>query len=59
MSRINKFDGEVQGKIHHAVVAEKRCNTLSEEKVVPRRVPALDGLFALILWYVAKYILRS
>ena len=33
MSGVNKFFGKGQGEIHHVVVAERKSNAISKEKV--------------------------
>ena len=34
MSGVNKFSGEGQGKVHHAVVSEEKLTPLPKKKVV-------------------------
>ena len=53
--------GTSQGEsyIHFGRRISHKGGSHSQILIVYRLVPSQDGLFALILWYVAKYIFKS
>ena len=36
MSGVNKFSGEVQGKIHHVIVAEEKSKIIANAKIIDK-----------------------